>query len=57
MFCRRKAAARRGGLAEWPIALVLKTSWGQPLGGSNPPPSAMTMSACLPTTDAAIRIF
>ncbi len=29
-----------GGMAERPIALVLKTSVGKPTGGSNPSPSA-----------------
>jgi hypothetical protein len=32
--------SRRGGLAEWPMAAVLKTAEAQVSGGSNPSPSA-----------------
>ena len=36
-----KLARSIGGMAERPIALVLKTSVGKPTGGSNPSPSAV----------------
>ena len=35
-----------GGMAERPNALVLKTSDGQPSGGSNPPASAVAPGLC-----------
>jgi hypothetical protein len=32
-----------GGMAEWTKAAVLKTAVGQPTGGSNPSPSALSI--------------
>lgn len=36
----RLAECEHGGMAEWPIAAVLKTARAQVLEGSNPSPSA-----------------
>ena len=53
--CRRPVAIRHGGVAEWPKALVLKTSEPRGSVGSNPTPTAILQIRVLVSIPVARR--